>query len=221
MTDDRWTPPSWRDEGPGSGQHDIPLVAHPYSELQTREFWIACCTEWHERGRTDAEILGAWKRLADPEERKFIVLWGDQPEYGWPEATVAMAMIDEGFTCWTGVQFFPRNGGIVGSERQARVTAQALALFHDSGHRLPPDYYRRLNAKQEMRNPDLVCFNPKTREWRFIECKHKDRIDPKQLNALAFLHDLTGARVEVRRVVRPGGKVKKSVAGTGRYRLAP
>jgi hypothetical protein len=222
MTGDGWVPPGWLDGGAGEGHHDVPLVAHEHAPSDTHEAWIKCCTRWHAGGRKDASALGPWKELADPKERKFIVLWGDQPDYGWPEATVALEMRHQEFTCWTGVQFFTRYGGPTGSPRQKRVTDQVMARLHDTGFRLPREHYRRLDARNTMRNPDLVCHHEERNEWRFIECKGpKDRIDPRQLNALAFLHDLFGASVEVRKIVRPGGLVHRTVAGTGRYHLAP
>jgi len=214
-----WIPPAWLDGGEGRGEHKIPLVPQPYDEQLDRAGWKARCVAWAASGRQDARLLDPYQDLADPTEKKFIVLWRDQPGYGWPEDTVSLAMMKDGYTCWTGVQFFTRHGKPTTAPLQKRVTTQALTLLQQSGHRLPRDYYRRLTARETMRNPDLVCYHPTRKQWRFIEDKHTDRIDQRKLNSLAFLHAITGATVEVRQLVAGGRSLSKSVAGVGQYRL--
>lgn len=95
--------------GPAQGEFVIPLVVQPYDEQFGRTDWECRARAWGAK-RDDPTLLGPYADLADPGEKQFIVLWRDQPGYGWPEATVALAMKKAGFTCWTGVQFFPRYG---------------------------------------------------------------------------------------------------------------
>lgn len=127
----------------------------------------------------------------------------------------------QAFTCWTGVQFFPRFGWQVNSPLLKASTEAVFALMNECGIEFPVNYYHRLNASKTMRNPDVVCFHPERKEWRFIEVKYKDAIDPRQLNALAFLRAVTGGHIEVRRVVPTATVLQSQVAGTGRFRVTP
>lgn len=60
-----------------------------------------------------------------------------------------------------------------------------------------------------MKNPDIVCRHRTLGTWRFIEVKRDETVPQAQVNALALLHELTGAEVEIRRLIprdrkRPG-----------------
>jgi hypothetical protein len=62
------------------------------------------------------------------------------------------------------------------------------------------------------RDPDIVARHPQ-HGWRFCEVKWKrDRLHDGQLETLAFLHCLLGAKVEVVRVVSEGPRVKSASA---------
>ena len=39
MSGHGWTPPEWLDGGSAFGEHEVPLVAHPYSEQFDRADW--------------------------------------------------------------------------------------------------------------------------------------------------------------------------------------
>ena len=80
-----------------------------------------------------------------------------------------------------------------------RKTDEVESLLTKEGLALPRLFRSRLDP--EPKNPDLVCYHPKRREWRFCEVKRDEAIAPGQLLGLALLDFLTGAPVSIVRVV--------------------
>lgn len=215
-----WKPPAWLDRGQAAGSHPVPIVSRSFPTTFDRRDWEARCTAWAASDRKNHDALGPYAELAEPCGR-FVVLWRDQPGYGWPEARVALALQEDGFTCWTGVQLFPRAMRKVTSALLKRNTDQVEGLLRETRRPVPREFLARFDPSSlPLRNPDLVCFNKTSGEWRFIEAKgEKDRINKGQANALAFLHDLTGAHVEIQRLWPQGRDWRTHDPVVGSYRL--
>ena len=122
---------------------------------------------------------------------------------GWPEVSVAMPLLAQGFTCWTGIHLFER-GRSMGP--LAKSYAAAIdGLFKERNWLAPravQDSVIALSGGKacKPRNPDLVAYHAGRREWRFVEAKDDDDVKEGQILGLAILHFITGAHVEVIRV---------------------
>lgn len=162
--------------------------------------WKACQKAWRVRGRVSGASLGEYAGLA--RNGRMHSFETEHTAYGWPEARVALLLEEAGWECWTGVQLFPVGGRPVNSPTKKRITDQVEALLTRCGLPIPREFSRLVDFAPK--NPDLVCFHPKRRAWRFCEVKRDERVQPEQINALALLHLLTRAEVAVARLVPEG-----------------
>lgn len=130
-------------------------------------------------------------------------------------------MESQDFKCWTGVQLFPWDGRRVRAADRKRNTDEVVRLLVSDGHQLPRDFLTRLAANPRMKNPDIVCRHRALKTWRFIEVKREEPVRQAQLNALAFLHELTGADVEIRRLIPRERRMPRHRSREGRCVVAP
>lgn len=164
--------------------------------------WSDRLTKWCASGRADLACLGPFASLAKKE--RIICFNGAPRRHGFAEALVASRLENEGYRCWTGVQLFPWDGRAVRAADRRRNTEEVEGLLRDAHIPLPRTFLARLDEQRErhgrMKNPDLVCYHAGRGAWRFIEVKRNERVLPGQVNALAFLHVLTGAEVAIIRL---------------------
>ena len=161
------------------------------------EDWKKRLRKFCDSGRDLPSLMGRFEPLVAP--RRIGSIWGAPRVYGWPEAETALQLEAQGFHCWTGIQLFPLRGRPVYAPEKRRKTLEVEKLMKKHGFALPSTFRSRVSP--EPRNPDLVCYHPKSREWRFCEVKRDEAIEPGQLIGLSLLHFLTRAAVCIVRVV--------------------
>ena len=186
----------WRVAGAITVQAVVPEVVFQHGTGSPRQ-WKALLQEFIASGRRDASLAGRFAPLVDP--KRIGSIWGAARVFGWPEAEVALQLEADGFRCWTGVQLFPLLGRPVHAADKKRKTDAVERLLTQDGFPLPKLYRARVTPTPK--NPDLVCYHPGRREWRFCEVKRTEKIQPGQLVGLALLRMLTGASVAIARVV--------------------
>jgi hypothetical protein len=169
--------------------------------------WKSSFEAWMDSGRLDPTHLAEYGALVSP--KRIISFWADMPSFGWAEAHITLLLEAQGYQCWTGVQLFTRDGRAVISEERKRNTEAVEALLRQSGLALPRETAPLLDFRPK--NPDLVCFHPARKEWRFCEAKRDESVHRDQLKTLGVLHCLTGAPVAVVRLVSQGRRPKARV----------
>lgn len=75
-------------------------------------------------------------------------------------------------------------------------------MLEREGYTLPRTVQEYLDFTP--RNPDLVLYNPETKQWRFCEVKRDEAVQKEQVATLAFLHVLMDAPVAIVRLVPKG-----------------
>lgn len=195
------------------------LVRHAPDDL---ERWLDCREAWRQgRGRDWSGWANHWElwdlfssgryHFAHPRDGGSSNFRQGRHPYGWPECVAALDLQKQGFTCWTGVHLFGRP---TNSPQRRANTEDVERRLQGSGFIKPrvlqSHIFDPLTQEPILpKNPDLVAFHETRREWLFCEVKRRESIQPQQLTALALLHWVTGARVEIVRV-RPEGREDKT-----------
>lgn len=143
--------------------------------------------------------LGEYAELA--RSGRFVLPFkGETQLRRFTELHAALVLEQEGFICWGGVHLFYNR--LDGLEPTGKKTAKHCTKEVQSrwSCRWPNEVEGELNFTPK--NPDLVAYLPKGKEWRFCEVKERnEEIHPNQLRALGVLHLLTSAPVAIVRVV--------------------
>ena len=181
----------------------IPEVQLEYAP-QLRRDWKAMRTRFLESGMQDLSVWGEFSQLAQC-GRYLFTKRRDRSSFGWAEAYVALTLAPE-FDSWTAAKLFRWNGRPIRKEPQKANTENVESMLLGEGFTLPRELQDYLDFRPK--NPDLILRHRTTKEWRFCEVKRDEPVLPEQVNALAFLHLLTGAPVAVVRLV-PEGKSRK------------
>lgn len=183
-------------------------VSHvPYDEAEV-DAWREARERFYRSTPQDFSTLGRFAGLA--QERRIICFEEKARNHGFAEARIALGLEEEGYRCWTGVQFFPLFGRTVRTLSRKRNTDEVAREFAERGILWPKLLQPRLREWEEahgqrVRNPDLVCLHRDTGKWLFIEVKRgpRETASPGQLAGLVILKRLTGGDAEVRRLM-PG-----------------
>lgn len=210
--------PRWVTQG-GTLSYDVPVNTEHYDPAEVDE-WQTLMASWHADIVSESTARpGRFEKLARC--GRLISFNAAHRTHGFAEALVALGMEARGFTCWTGVQLFPWDGRQVRAADRKRNTDEVEDLLRADGHLLPRDFLSRLEANPRMKNPDIVCRHRKHGTWRFIEVKRDESVLHAQVNALAFLHGLIGADVEIRRLIPRERKLPAPRTRAGHCLVAP
>ena len=195
---------------------DIPVaVVHYPPELFDR--WKAAQEPWRESGYRRWSVWGPHAR--NRQRGRISLPVGVQASCKFPEFHTAHLLERRGFTCWSGVQLFAYGQAPRDASLRMRNTAVVKDLWAEFGWRWPADIQHTITAHREWpvgkkyppRNPDIVAYHERRREWRFYEVKGwPDRTNPEQLTALAAIYLMTGAPVGIVRLVPSGHHPKPS-----------
>jgi hypothetical protein len=177
----------------------IPESVHP----QPADFYRIWCAGQHNRAALNEADRAAYDELsaadANPPGVRLTDRLFRQARHGFGEAFLALQLREEGFDCWTGTLLF-RGDCQMNNERDKQVTDHVECLLRQDRFCLPSDLdERRLGFLPK--NPDLVVRHRSTGAWGFFEVKRGDTVLPGQLEALMFLHLLTGGSAAIVRVV--------------------
>jgi hypothetical protein len=156
------------------------------------DYWLNCRRLWRAAGGEDYSLWGKYRRLVESGRYHFADRQGSGP-YGFAEAFTTLALERRGFKCWTGVHLFGRRP-VRAEVRKRNTDAVELQLKRD-GFELPA------NVSRDAKNPDIVAYHPRLKEWRFCEVKRTEEVARGQIIGLAILHLVTGGPVTVVRLV--------------------
>jgi hypothetical protein len=175
---------------------DIPQVTITYAPSSLAS-WRKAHKPWLRSGREDHKVWGAYEKLA-ASGRFLLPYENEAPARRFAELHAALWLENEGFHCWGGVLLFDYARKMTKGKGNTKANTEEVRSL--APWPWPSEIQNTLNFQP--RNPDLVAYSKKRREWRFCEVKGPgDRISPDQLKALAVLHLLTGAPVAVIRLV--------------------
>jgi len=91
------------------------------NESHSRDEWKACRRRWRDSGKTDCSIWGKYSELV-ASGRYHYANYDHRGAVGWPEGLLALSLMDDRFSCWTGVQLF-RNREI---DKQKRANTEEV-----------------------------------------------------------------------------------------------
>jgi hypothetical protein len=180
---------------------DVPEVAVPYERCSLAE-WEAAYEPWLKSKRRRTSVWGDYADLADG--GRFLLPYpNERPARRFAELHVARSLTRDGFTCWGGVHLFEYQKRVdrgKGNTKANTDEVRGLAPWQ-----WPSEIQNTLTFQP--RNPDIVAWSMRRKEWRFCEVKRfRERVDPRQVKTLAVLHLHTGAPVAIAVVVEAGIK---------------
>jgi hypothetical protein len=171
--------------------HEL-AVRHGVSE---GPYWDDCRRRWRHCGGTDVAVWQKYRELVESGRYHFASRRG-RSQYGFAEAVVALTLQRLGFTCWTGVHLLGRPPKA--AKQRVKNTSDVETLLRCDGYTLP----RQIDSSvtRRAKNPDIVAYHPKRREWRFCEVKRDEAVQKGQVIGLALFHLITGGPVAIIRI---------------------
>ena len=124
---------------------------------------------------------------------------------GSPRLSWRSRCTDAASRAGTGVHLFGRRP--VNAERRLKNTRAVEDQLKKDGIAPPRGLTHDLTPA--LKNPDVVAYDRRRKEWRFCEVKRTERVQPGQIAGLAVLHLLTGGAVTVVRLVHDKDFVSK------------
>jgi hypothetical protein len=185
------------------------VLPHPVGAHQD---WTNRRAAWRESNGLDWTVWGDYASLIKSHRYGLHIprRGPGQDAFGFSETFTGLHFERLGFRCFRTVRLFRE------APFDTETTREVTKRFKAGRHRWPQLFAEGLDFKPK--NPDLVMYSAKRREWRFVETKRDEKVFPEQVASLVFLHLLLGAPVAIVRVVPESNRTREPRVHHCRFR---